>query len=66
MLVLSRHQGESIIIDHGRIKVTVLEVRGSKVRLGVIAPSDVTVDREEVYEAKEIQARQNAKRGFLS
>ncbi len=50
MLVLSRKKNESIIInDH--ITVTVVEIRGDKVRLGIDAPKDVTVHRREVYEA---------------
>ena len=56
MLVLSRKKNESIIInDH--IIVTVVEIRGDKVRLGIEAPKDVTVHRREVYEAIQNQAR---------
>lgn len=56
MLVLSRKKNESIIInDH--ITVTVVEIRGDKVRLGIEAPKDVTVHRREVYEAIRNQAR---------
>ena len=57
MLVLSRKKNESIIInDH--ITVTVVEIRGDKIRLGIEAPKDVTVHRREVYEAiKNQQAR---------
>lgn len=50
MLVLSRKKNESIIIA-GDIVITVVEVRGDKVRLGIEAPKDVPVHREEVYEA---------------
>ena len=57
MLVLSRKKNESIIINDN-ITVTIIEIRGDKVRLGIEAPKDVTVHRREVYEA--IQA-QNAK-----
>jgi carbon storage regulator len=57
MLVLSRKKDESIIInDH--IRVTIVEIRGDKVRLGIDAPKDVTVHRREVYEA--IQNQLNA------
>jgi carbon storage regulator len=50
MLVLSRKKNECIIInDH--IIVTVVEIRGDKVRLGIDAPKEVTVHRREVYEA---------------
>lgn len=50
MLVLSRKKNESIMIDD-RIKITVVEVRGDKVRLGIEAPREVTIHRSEVYEA---------------
>jgi carbon storage regulator len=50
MLVLSRKKNESIIINHD-IVITVIEVRGDKVRLGIVAPKDVSVHRQEVYEA---------------
>lgn len=50
MLVLSRKPNESIVINNDVI-VTVVEVRGDKVRLGVVAPKDVTVHREEVHAA---------------
>ncbi len=50
MLVLSRKKNESIIInDH--ITITVVEIRGDKVRLGIDAPKDVAVHRREVYDA---------------
>ncbi len=56
MLVLSRKKDESIIInDH--IRITVVEIRGDKVRLGIDAPKDVTVHRREVYEAIQNQLR---------
>ena len=50
MLVLSRKKNESIVINND-IVVTVVEIRGDKVRLGIVAPKDVPVHREEVYEA---------------
>ncbi|AMV36335.1 carbon storage regulator CsrA [Planctomyces sp. SH-PL62] len=56
MLVLSRKTNESIIISDS-ITVTVIEIRGDKVRLGITAPKDVTVHRQEVYEAIHNQAR---------
>ena len=49
MLVLSRKPKESLVID-GRIVVTVVEVRGGKVRLAVEAPAEVAIHRSEVYE----------------
>ncbi len=50
MLVLSRKKNESIVIDD-RIIITVVEIRGDKVRLGIQAPRDVPVHRQEVYDA---------------
>ncbi len=50
MLILSRKKNESIVINDD-ITVTVVEIRGDKVRLGVEAPPDVPVHRREVYEA---------------
>lgn len=50
MLVLSRKREESIVIGDD-ITITVVEVRGDKVRLGITAPLDVAVHRKEVYEA---------------
>jgi carbon storage regulator CsrA len=47
MLILRRKIGERIVID-GRIEVTVLHIRGGKVRLGFDAPRDVRVLREEI------------------
>ena len=49
MLLLTRNADESIIIDGG-IKITVLEISGSHVKIGIDAPKEVKVYREEVYE----------------
>lgn len=56
MLVLSRKKNETIVINDS-ITVTVIEIRGDKVRLGIEAPKDVTVHRQEVYDAIQNQAR---------
>ena len=50
MLVLSRQRDESIIIGDN-VVVTVVDVRGDKVRLGIDAPVEIPVHRREVYEA---------------
>jgi carbon storage regulator len=50
MLVLSRKKNESIIINDN-IRIVVVEIRGDKVRLGIEAPKEVPVHRNEVYEA---------------
>ncbi len=49
MLVLSRHKDESIFIGDHEVKI--VEIRGDKVRLGVVAPRDVPVHRAEIYYA---------------
>lgn len=48
MLVLTRRANQSIVID-GQVTVTVLEIRGDQVRIGVDAPRHVAVHREEVW-----------------
>ena len=50
MLVLSRKESESIIIN-GNIKITIIRISGEKVRIGIEAPKDIAVHRQEVYEA---------------
>jgi carbon storage regulator len=47
MLVLSRKKDESIVIDQ-RITITILEVRGDKIRLGIDAPKEIPILREEL------------------
>ena len=48
MLVLSRRVDESLVIDKD-IKITVLDIKGGQVRLGITAPTSVKVHREEVF-----------------
>lgn len=50
MLVLSRKRNESIVIDEN-ITITIIEIRGDKIRLGIEAPTDIPVHRGEVYRA---------------
>ena len=50
MLVLSRKKDESIVINND-IRIVVVEIRGDKVRLGIEAPKDVPVHRQEVFES---------------
>jgi carbon storage regulator len=50
VLVLSRQRDESIMIGDN-IVITVVDIRGDKVRLGITAPTEVPVHRQEVYEA---------------
>ena len=58
MLILTRRVGESLVIGD-EITVTVLDVKGNQIRLGIAAPKDVSVHREEVYvRVQEEKARQ--------
>lgn len=50
MLVLSRKKDESVIIAD-EVIITVVEIRGDKVRLGIECPKEISVHRKEVYEA---------------
>jgi len=62
MLVLSRHRDESIMIGDD-VVVTIVDIRGDKVRLGIDAPQAIPVHRQEVYDA--IQ-RENQKAAQLN
>lgn len=59
MLVLSRHRDESIMIGDD-IVITVVDIRGDKVRLGIEAPSHIAVHRREVYEAIQQEKQQKS------
>ena len=48
MLTLSRKKGESLVINNN-IEVTVLEVRGDQIKLGIAAPREVPIYRKEIY-----------------
>ena len=50
MLVLSRQKDESIVIGDD-VEITIVDVRGDKVRLGINAPRSISVHRKEIYEA---------------
>jgi carbon storage regulator len=50
MVVLSRELGERILVPHCELAVTILSVKGNTVRLGVSAPDEVDVYREEVWQ----------------
>jgi carbon storage regulator len=59
MLVLSRHRDESIMIGDD-IVITIVDIRGDKVRLGIQAPQHVPVHRQEVYDAIQRENRKTA------
>ena len=56
MLVLGRQKNEVIVIGEN-ITITVLDIRGNKVRLGVTAPKDISVHRKEVHDAIRVENR---------
>jgi carbon storage regulator len=62
MLVLSRYRDESIYIGDN-IVITIVDIRGDRVRIGIQAPSDVSVHRQEIYDAiaREKHGIQNSK-----
>jgi carbon storage regulator len=60
MLVLSRKRDESIMIGND-VVITIIEIKGDKVRLGIEAPKAVPVHRQEVYEAIQRELGDNPK-----
>ena len=59
MLVLSRQRDESIIIGDN-VQVTIVDIRGDKVRLGIEAPAEIAVHRKEVFDAIQRENRKAA------
>lgn len=59
MLVLSRQKDQTIMIGDN-IEITVVDIRGDKVRIGITAPAKIPVHRKEVYEAIQAENRQAA------
>ena len=62
MLILTRRVGETVMIGN-EVTVTVLGVKGNQVRIGVNAPKDVAVHREEIYERIKREEDQHAHSG---
>jgi carbon storage regulator len=61
MLVLSRRLNQTIVIA-GRVRVTVLAITPNRVELGVEAPLQITVDREEIHERRGLRSRRCLRR----
>ena len=64
MLVLTRKPGESIVIGNN-IRITVLEMQGRQIRLGIEAPPEITVHRGEIYERIKEENKQAAQAGQI-
>ena len=65
MLVLSRKKNEQIMIGDN-VVITIVDVRGDKVRIGIEAPADIPVHRQEIYLAlQQSEPPANATEGFL-
>ena len=62
MLILTRKVGETLMIGDN-IKITVLAVKGNQLRIGIDAPRDVAVNREEIYERIKAEASSNEPTG---
>lgn len=59
MLVLSRQRDESIMIGDN-VQITVVDIRGDKVRLGIVAPAEIAVHRKEIFDAIQRENRKAA------
>jgi len=61
MLVLSREVGQVIYVNGEEIKITVVDIRGNRVRLGIDAPPHMPIHRKEVYEAIQMEKQGSGK-----
>ena len=63
MLVLSRKKDETIVIGEGdsKVEITIVDIRGDKVRLGITAPRSISVHRKEIYDAIQKEKKDNDK-----
>lgn len=63
MLILLRRQGEQVILDKGKIEITVIGTKNDHILLGIKAPPEIGIDRKEIYERK--QATEQAYNEYL-
>ncbi|WP_069998876.1 carbon storage regulator CsrA [Cellulosilyticum sp. I15G10I2] len=56
MLTLTRKKDEAIIVD-GNIEIKILDIQGDKVKIGIAAPKEVTIYREEIYQKIQVSNR---------
>ncbi len=60
MLILNRNKNESVVINEN-VVVTVVEIRGDRVRLGFEAPKDITIHRQEIHEIIQHEKEEKSK-----
>jgi len=58
MLVLTRRLNETIVIDGGKVTITVTQIRGGQVKLGIVA-AGMTIDREEIHKLRQLPQNQS-------
>jgi len=59
MLILTRRPGETLVFGDDQIRITLLGINGNQARIGVHAPSNVSVHREEIYEKIKKEGNEN-------
>lgn len=64
MLVLTRKCGEKVVMPQQEVVITVLEVRGDRVRLGIEAPADIRIHRQEIWQRIQVQQGRTDKSGL--